>query len=102
MLGNFKTGTKPNVVTAAHMFEQLDQATATSGAADQSVMKTNRQKFRRPLLAFQSKEIKGIAHIGEKVIAGREAAVLVEAIVICLIRVGDYQVRLSTHRNPVR
>ena len=86
-------GAKPDVVETPHVFEQPDQALATARPADQSVMQADRKQLWRTALALAIENIECIAHVGEKIFAGGEAAVFVEAVVVRLVRIRDDQMR---------
>ena len=85
---NVDTAAKPNPLEAAHVLEQPDQARATSRSADEPIMQPYGEKLGRALRALAIKHIERISHVGEKMLAGREAAIFVEAVVVCFVRVG--------------
>src|SRR5262249_60148278 len=82
MFGDVDAAAEPDPVEAAHMFEQLDQSAASSRPADEAIVQADREQLRRPLAALAVEQIEGVAHVGEKIVRGREAAVFIEAIVI--------------------
>src|SRR6266404_9998468 len=94
MLGNVDAATKPDAFEAAHVLEQSDQTHASSGPADQPVMQADREKLRRAFLAFAIEKVECVAHILEKILPGRESAVLVEAVIVRFIGIRYNQVGL--------
>src|SRR5580704_663496 len=101
MFGDIDTAAKPYTFDAAHVLKQLDQTGAASGSSDQSVMQPDGEKLRRALRAFAMEEIEGIPHIGEEIIAGREAAILVKAVVVRLVGIWDDEVGLVLDAQPI-
>jgi hypothetical protein len=69
VLRNVDAAAEPNVIMAAHVIEQFDQATDPTWSADKEIMQTNRQQFRRTGVAFRMKHVESIAHIVEELIA---------------------------------
>src|SRR5580693_8116085 len=57
MLRYIGPGAKPHLVATAHVFEQLDQALAAAGPADQPVVQSDGQKLRRAALAFPMEHV---------------------------------------------
>src|SRR6187401_2806106 len=64
-------------------------------------MQADREKLWRAFLTFAIQDVEGIAHIVEKIIASREAAILIEAIVVCLIGIWDNEMGLVINLQPV-
>src|SRR6202047_2075291 len=85
MFGDINAATEPYPIEAAHMFEQLDQSAASSGPADETIMQADREQFRGTVAALAVEKIEGIAHVCEKIVTGRKAAVFIETIVIRFI-----------------
>src|ERR1700722_3436906 len=88
MLRDVGAGAEPDFVETAHIGEELDQALATAGPADQPVMQADRQELRRAALALAIEHVEGVAHVSEKIIAGGKAGVVVEAVVVDFVRLG--------------
>src|SRR3982074_760280 len=101
MLCNIDATAKPDAFEAAHVLEQPDQPSASSRPSDQPVMQTDGEKLRRAFLAFAVENVERVAHVGEKLLPGREAAVLVEAIVVGFIGIGDDQVGFALNIEPI-
>src|SRR5579871_4087650 len=80
VMRDFGAGAEPDIVEAAHVIEKLDQAQAAPGPADQPVMQSDREKFRRSIAALTMQDVKGVAHIREELFSSRKPAVLVEAV----------------------
>ena len=85
MFGDINAAAEPYPIETAHMFEQLDQSAATSGPADETVMQADREQFRGTVAALAVEKVEGIAHVCEKIVAGRKAAVFIKTIVICFV-----------------
>ena len=98
---NVDTAAKPNPLEAAHVLEQPDEARATSRPADEPIMQPYGEKLGRALRALAIKHIERISHVGEKMLAGREAAILIETVVVCFVRVGNNQVMPIVDTQPV-
>jgi hypothetical protein len=82
MLGDINAAAEPYPIETAHMFEQLDQSAAASGPADQAIMQADREQFRGTVAALAVEKIERIAHVREKIVGGRKAAVFVKTIII--------------------
>src|ERR1700683_1083368 len=98
--GDIGACAEPDVVETAHVFEEPDQALAAAGAADQAVVQADGKEFRRTAFALAIEHVEGIAHVGEEVVAGGKAAVLVEAIVVGFVGVGDDEMRPAGNLQP--
>src|ERR1700760_884833 len=92
MLSDVDAAAEPDVAGACHMFQQLDQSAGAAWAADQPVMQADRQQLWRSGAALGKEEVEGVAHIVEELLAGREAGVFVEAVVVGFIRIRDDEV----------
>src|SRR4029078_6168435 len=85
----------------AHVLEQPDQPGTSSRPADQPVVQADGEELGRALLAFAVENVEGVAHIGEKLLPGRKPAVLVEAIVVGFIRIGNDEVGFALNVEPI-
>src|SRR5438132_13301083 len=92
VVSNVDTAAKPNPLEATHVLEQPDEARATSRSADGPIMQPYGEKLGRALRTLAIKHIERISHVGEKMFAGREAAILIETVVVCFVRVRNNQV----------
>ena len=98
---NVDTAAKPNPLEAAHVLEQPDETRAASRSADEPIMQPYGEELGRAVRALAIKHIERISHVGEKMLAGREAAIFVEAVVVCFVRVGNNQVMSIVDTQPV-
>src|SRR5579862_192091 len=101
MMRNIRPSAKPDAVEAAHIFEQLDQAFAAAGPADQPVMQAEGEKLWRAALALLIEHVERIAHVDEEIVGGGKAAVFIEPIVIRLIGIRNDEMRLFLDRQPI-
>src|ERR1700722_17086705 len=67
MLRDVGAGAKPDFVETAHIGDQLDQALATAGPADQPVVQADRQEFWRAALAFAVEHVERVAQVVKKI-----------------------------------
>src|SRR5436853_387540 len=95
VLGDVAPGADPHAVAPGDVVEKLDEAGDPAGPADQPVVHGQRHQF-RPIGALGIEGLETIDHVACEILAGREAAVLVEAIVVGLERIGDDQVAHAT------
>src|SRR5262245_13537456 len=102
VLGDVDAAAKPDLFDAAHVLKQSDQASAPSRPADEAVMQSNRQKLGRAFLTLTIEQVERVTHVFEKILSGREAAVLVEAVVVCFVRIRDDEMGLVLDLQPVR
>src|SRR5262249_56134001 len=79
-----------------------EEARGASRPADKPIMQPYGEKLGRALGALAIEDIEGISHVGEKLLAGREAAIFIETVVVCFIRVGNNEVMPIVDAQPVR
>src|SRR5258708_33778436 len=102
MFRDIDTAAKPNRLEAAHVLEQADEARAAPRPADKPIMQPYGKKLGRALGALAIEDIEGISHVGEKMLAGREAAIFIETVVVCLIQVCNNESMPIVDAEPVR
>ena len=101
MVGDIDAAAEPDAVEPAHVLQEPDQPHGAAWPADQSIVQADGQELRRSLLALVVEQVEGVAHVGEEVVGGGEAAVLVEAVVVGFVGVRNHEVRTARHLDPV-
>src|SRR5260221_4082000 len=102
MVRDVDPAAKPTRLEAEHVLEQADEARPAPGPADKPIMQPYGKKLGRALGALAIEDIEGISHVGEKMLAGREAAIFIETVVVCFIRVWNNEVMPIVDAQPVR
>src|ERR1700752_2854556 len=101
MVRDVDTAAKPNPVEAAHVLEKPDETRAASRSADKPIMQPYGEQLGRALLPFAIEDVEGISHVGQKMLPGREAAIFIETVVVCFVRVGNNEVMPIVDTQPV-
>ena len=100
VLGNVNAAAEPHPIVAAHMVEEFYQASGACWTADQAVVQANGHEP-GVLRALFVEQVKGIPHILEEVVCLGKTMTLITAIVVGLVGVGNDQMGLSSHLDPV-
>src|SRR5579863_5021555 len=100
VLGDVAAGGDPHTVARRDVVEKADQPGDPARAPDQPVV--HRQRHQPwPVGALGIERLEAIDHVAGEIVAGREPAVLVEAVVVGLERIGDDEVARAANRHPV-
>src|SRR5579864_8825091 len=101
MLGDVAAAADPDAVAPPYVVEEADEAGDAAGAPDQPVVYGERHQL-RPVGALGVERLETVDHVAGEIVARREAAVLVEAVVVGLEGIGDDEVARTVHRHPIR
>ena len=81
MFGDVAAGADPDAVAPGDVIEKPDEPGDPAGAPDQPVMQGQRHQL-RVVGAFGVEGLEAIDHVAGEIVAGREAVILVEAVVV--------------------
>src|SRR6516164_10069722 len=101
MLGDLASGADPHTVAGGDVIEKLDETGDPSGAAGQPVVQRQRHQLGM-VGTLRIHDLKAIDHVAGKIIAGREAAILIEPVVVGLEGIRNDQVARIADRYPIR
>ena len=101
MLGDLAAGADPHTVASRDVIEKLDEPGDPAGAAGQPVVQSQRHQLGM-VGALRVHDLEAIDHVAGKIIAGREAAILIEPVVVGLKGIRNDQVARIADRHPIR
>src|SRR5258708_19618159 len=102
VLRDVEAAAEPYAVETRHVLQQLNQPSGAAGTPDQAVVQSDRKQLRRSCLTFGIEQVEGVADIGEEILRSRKAGILVEAVVVGLVGIGNDQMRPLRRRDPLR
>ena len=92
MLGDVEAGRDPHAVMPGEVVEEADERRRATRPPDQPAVQAHRHHPRRAF-AFRVEQVKGVAQVGEEVVALAEALRNDEAHVVGIERIRDQEVR---------
>src|SRR6516162_8440419 len=101
MLGNLASSADPHTVASGDVIEKLDEPGDPAGAAGQPVVQSQRHQLGM-VGALRVHDLEAVDHVAGKIIAGREAAILIEPVVVGLKGIRNDHVERIADRHPIR
>src|SRR6202020_1702256 len=100
MSSDVRAGCKPDAVVPAPVLEKADKPHSTARPAYKAVMQADAHQL-RALRSFGVKEVEAVDHIAREVF-GCAPAIVIVAVVVGLVGIGDDEMPPSLHRHPIR
>jgi len=100
VFGDILPRAEPDPVVPAHVIEKFDEPDGACRPADQAVMQSDAHDF-RPVEAFLVEHVEAVDHVACEILGGAEAVVVV-AVVVRFIGVGDHEVWRAGRLDPIR